>query len=300
MRTFLFSVFCTFILISVNAQSWQTVFFDDFNRADGALGSNYTTSPSGGITQLGILSNEVKVANAATAPAYWIVSYINGVNADSIRISCKFRAPVSSYGFSISARDNGVNTYRAGLMSDADTVFIYRADYSGNSTKLAGEKANLDVSKTYFLEFTLQGADLTCRFVEVGTTDTITINATDNLLTGNNVTLSAYYYLPDMSLYFDDFRIESYGSSTGIDHVEKNNCSVFPNPASDIINLNIDNLSNTALVLDIYNVTGTLVKSETMNQNNRQINIGDLSNGLYMVTIKSNDQIVNQRLVIQR
>lgn len=58
--------------------------------------------------------------------------------------------------------------------------------------------------------------------------------------------------------------------------------------------------NNVDLTLNIYNVMGTLVKSEMLKQNNRQFTIGDLSNGVYMVTIKSKDFTENQRLIIQR
>lgn len=54
------------------------------------------------------------------------------------------------------------------------------------------------------------------------------------------------------------------------------------------------------MTLNIYNVMGVLVKSETLKQNQRQINIGDLSNGVFMVTVKSKDFTENQRLIIQR
>jgi hypothetical protein len=64
--------------------------------------------------------------------------------------------------------------------------------------------------------------------------------------------------------------------------------------------LNIDNIKNADLTLNIYNVMGVLVKSETLKQNQRQINIGDLSNGVFMVTVKSKDFTENQRLIIQR
>ena len=75
--------------------------------------------------------------------------------------------------------------------------------------------------------------------------------------------------------------------------------SIYPNPASDFVTLNIDK-GNTDFTMNIYNVIGTLVKSETLKQNHRQINIGDLGNGVYMVTIKSKDLTENQRLIIQR
>jgi len=76
--------------------------------------------------------------------------------------------------------------------------------------------------------------------------------------------------------------------------------NLYPNPASDIVTLNIANINNVDLTLNIYNVIGTLVKSEILKQNNRQINVGDLGNGVYMVTIKSKALTESQRLMIQR
>ncbi len=88
----------------------------------------------------------------------------------------------------------------------------------------------------------------------------------------------------------------------GIKEINNNesNITIFPNPASDIITLNIDNTNNTDLTLNIYNVIGTLVKSETLKQNQRQINIGDLSNSVYIIAINSKDLTEYQRLLIQR
>lgn len=91
-------------------------------------------------------------------------------------------------------------------------------------------------------------------------------------------------------------------SAVGINEnkIRDMNFNLFPNPASDIITLKIDNLSNTDLTLNIYNVTGTLVKSELLQQNQRQINIGGLSDGIYMVEIKSEEWTEKQKLIIQR
>jgi len=54
------------------------------------------------------------------------------------------------------------------------------------------------------------------------------------------------------------------------------------------------------LALNIYNIMGVLVKSEMLKQSQRQINIRDLSNGIYMITIKSKDLTEKQKLIIQR
>lgn len=89
---------------------------------------------------------------------------------------------------------------------------------------------------------------------------------------------------------------------TGISNTNtiNNGLNVFPNPASETVTLNIDKKENSELSINIYNIIGTLVKSEMLKQNNRQINIGDLSDGVYMVTIKSKDLSESQKLIIQR
>lgn len=91
------------------------------------------------------------------------------------------------------------------------------------------------------------------------------------------------------------------GISTGLsNNIEKNSYSIFPNPTSDFITLNIDNLTNKDLTFNIYNMTGNLVKSEMLQQNNQQINIRDLNNGIYMVEIKTKEWTENQKLIIER
>lgn len=286
---------------TINAQSWQTVFYDDFNRADSALGANYSTTSSGDISQLGIVSNEVKVTSGDSSPAYWTVDYANDVNYDSIRISCVFKAPHKGYGFSLNARDDGhQHTYSAGIISQTDSIFISLRDYSGNSTTLAGAKASFDTTKTYFLEFTLKHSDLTFKCVEVGMTDTIGINATDNSLTGNKVNISGYYYASNVTVFFDNLKIESYNNSTGINNVPKSSSSPLPHLFYDFGKLTIDQAYNSDLKINIYNSLGKIARSETIIENHQQINTANLSKGLYIVEIKAKEFAEKQKLIIQR
>jgi len=80
----------------------------------------------------------------------------------------------------------------------------------------------------------------------------------------------------------------------------KNEATLYPNPASDNVIINIDRSKNMDLTLNIYNVMGILVSSEILKQNNRKINIRDLSNGIYMVTIKSKEWSENKKLIIKK
>lgn len=76
--------------------------------------------------------------------------------------------------------------------------------------------------------------------------------------------------------------------------------NLFPNPASDIITLNFETINSEDLTLNIYNMTGNLVKSEMLKPNKPQFYIGDLSNGIYVVEINSKEWTKKQKLIIQR
>ena len=92
------------------------------------------------------------------------------------------------------------------------------------------------------------------------------------------------------------------GAATGIAPITtlKPALFVYPNPAVNIVNLNISNITDESFEINIYTVMGVLVRSEMLKQNHQQINITDLCNGLYMVTAKSKDFTENKRMVIQR
>jgi|GEM_PF-5690284 len=87
----------------------------------------------------------------------------------------------------------------------------------------------------------------------------------------------------------------------GIENYNNDICfNLFPNPAYDKIYLNSNNQSIANLTLNIYSLTGKLVKSEILKQNQQQINVGDLNNGVYMIEIKNIEWTGKQKLIIQR
>jgi hypothetical protein len=100
-------------------------------------------------------------------------------------------------------------------------------------------------------------------------------------------------------LYVDNLSFDDLVSISE-ESTERNIFHLYPNPASDIINLDIYNPSNADLTLKIYNVIGTLVKSKILNPNKLQFVVGDLSNGIYMLEIESKEWTENQKLIIQR
>jgi len=129
--------------------------------------------------------------------------------------------------------------------------------------------------------------------------DTATIDITSSLSWfSKNTEETGYTKFIGSTLFIDKLEFET-GAGISEESVSVK-FNVYPNPASDIINLNISGNSNIGLTLNIYDVMGALVKSETLKQNQQQINIGNLSNGIYMVEIKSKEWTEKQKLIIQR
>lgn len=74
----------------------------------------------------------------------------------------------------------------------------------------------------------------------------------------------------------------------------RNNISIFPNPASDI--LNIDNKTNEQITaISIYSVKGDLVKE--IKSNNNSISVSELHNGVYFVKIEMNKNVLNYKFI---
>ena len=119
----------------------------------------------------------------------------------------------------------------------------------------------------------------------------------------------------DLASYFEDEYNVPYGNSilfvdnlnfdnliTSVDELspEDNVFSLFPNPARDIVTLNISNSNYAEFVVNVYNVAGSLIISESIQHTQQNIDVRDLNNGIYLVEIKSQEQTEIQKLIIQR
>ena len=68
---------------------------------------------------------------------------------------------------------------------------------------------------------------------------------------------------------------------------ETTTLSVYPNPATDILNININNANFKNSNLSIYDITGKQIITTNMNGANAQINIEGLSNGVYFLNVNN-------------
>ncbi len=101
-------------------------------------------------------------------------------------------------------------------------------------------------------------------------------------------------------LYIDNINFDNLITSVSEQTSENTAFNLYPNPASDIVTFNTDNINNASLTLNIYNIIGKLIRTETLLKIQKQISVKDLNTGIYMVEIKSADWSKKQKLVIQK
>ena len=80
--------------------------------------------------------------------------------------------------------------------------------------------------------------------------------------------------------------------------ISNSNLNLYPNPNNGSFKLEIENLSVNSKV-EIYNNLGQLVFASQLNENNTEINISNLNNGLYTVKLIGNNNIISTQKMIK-
>jgi hypothetical protein len=75
--------------------------------------------------------------------------------------------------------------------------------------------------------------------------------------------------------------------------------TVYPNPATDNINVDLHKIDHSKAVISIYDVTGKLLRSYNASSNRLSINRDGLQSGLYFVSVDANNRRYTSKLVIK-
>ena len=144
MRLVAFAVFCLLagLLTILHAQEASaTTVSDNFDRANGALGSNWTTVSGTGAPQ--IVSNTLRVRTAgALSSAYWSASTFS---SDQFAQASLPNSSGTQYGPGIAVRLSGSKGYFLWYGNSSNTVSLWRMDSSSSETLLK-QSASLTVS----------------------------------------------------------------------------------------------------------------------------------------------------------
>lgn len=112
-----------------------------------------------------------------------------------------------------------------------------------------------------------------------------------------DVYIAIHYLTNDaFALLVDDFSVTADGVA-GVNQNLASKLSVYPNPANNVVN--IDNNENILVsAVSIVDLNGRTVKSVKFDGvSNAQINISDLSSGMYMMNISSDKGMTTKKIV---
>ena len=91
-----------------------------------------------------------------------------------------------------------------------------------------------------------------------------------------------------------------YTNIPNINGSSKTAFSVFPNPAKEILNIEIDQLNNEPILVTITNVLGEIIISnEIENKTKLTLNTSHLNSGVYFVTLENSGAKSTQKIVIE-
>jgi hypothetical protein len=87
--------------------------------------------------------------------------------------------------------------------------------------------------------------------------------------------------------------------TTGIVTVMQNmSVSIYPNPAVSEATIEIPEMEDEATI-SVYNTNGALVMQQVVTSQVSKIKVGDLNQGIYLVSIQSANKMSQKRLVIE-
>lgn len=91
---------------------------------------------------------------------------------------------------------------------------------------------------------------------------------------------------------------------TGIEEsLLENSLSIYPNPATEMVNLNITNVNSSAISIVIMDMQGKVVYSISEKTNaaayNKQVNISELAKGFYYIKVATETETTTKKLIVQ-
>ena len=135
--------------------------------------------------------------------------------------------------------------------------------------------------------------------------DTFTYNILTTLtsIPTNFTTTVLFSYAGDTSRITCTFNYPmDCASGTGISDSKTNQkmrWSLFPNPATNSVNIDLRELADKQAILTIYDNTGRMVKTMVTKNNLLSINLEGLSKGIYCVTINTKEKYFTKKLMIE-
>lgn len=123
-----------------------------------------------------------------------------------------------------------------------------------------------------------------------------------SVLDANNMIVQSYTYNFDFSLNKSilDERLNAVGSTVGIFNTAKllKNLKTFPNPTTGVTTIKLTKPADADV--EVYNAIGELVLNVSLKSGESGIDLSSLSNGIYMISVKSQGETYQTKVLLNK
>lgn len=252
--------------------------------------------------------NEASVEITLTGTSPWMVMMEDMldpmmIETETYIMTMQPEAPMSMSLVSVSDGNGCINT--------AEGTVTIEMDYAPQAPTAASGPVSLDLYDVSQSDYSIEAVSTAEAYswellpAEAGT---LTAAETTASVTWNTdyrgqatIKTMATNYCGESS-WSEDLVIELY-STIGFNELTANQISIYPNPASDMLNISFDQAQTGKRVISISNLLGETIVSqelELINQNKIQFPLSELQNGAYLIHIASSDHSVMKPLLIKR
>ncbi|MFL5765683.1 MAG: T9SS type A sorting domain-containing protein [Bacteroidia bacterium] len=83
------------------------------------------------------------------------------------------------------------------------------------------------------------------------------------------------------------------------EYTSNSELSIYPNPASDVININLEGIKDQYIELSLYDVTGRKTKYLKTSEKTFSISRGDLPDGIYFVEVVAGEKVLSKKVILK-
>ncbi len=162
--------------------------------------------------------------------------------------------------------------------------------YTWNYFDMSDLKISVTSGIEYFIVIYAGGTSPTMSLIResiVGTDTTKRLRLSND--DGSTWSASSYIYRIRSVVY------ESSSSSLATSNVKLNEVSIYPNPTSDILKVKL--LKNEKSKIEIYDLSGRLVKQMNANSDNIELNVSALDKGTYLINIVTPSDTISKKFI---
>jgi hypothetical protein len=186
----------------------------------------------------------------------------------------------------------------------------FDAKLANNNSVLCTWQTASELNNDYFeIERSTVGSPQTTDWKVVGkvkgngTTNSVhSYQFTDNVMLSGIEASNIYYRLKQIDFdgksSLSDIRVVNLPAVAGLNEVN-NEINIYPNPTNDRLNISLSQQSSSTTI-QLFDITGRIVKNVNTQNNINQIDVSDLCNGLYFINISNQEINVSRKVIIDK